>query len=163
MISGINVAVVSGNAGRDAEVKFSQGGMAVGRFTLAVPNGLGGKDKEGNERPPLWLTVKVFGKQAEYCGENVKKGTGVCVTGRLEEEHWQSKEGTPMKAIVLIANEVRKNFENGQSSGAQPQQRASAPQQQQQPPQRTNGAPAPRTAPVAPAPAVESLDDSVPF
>ncbi len=155
MISGINSIVVSGNAGKDAEVKFLQNGNAVGRFTLAVNNSFS-KDKE---KPPMWLTVKVFGKQAEYCGENIKKGTGVAVSGRLEFETWTKPDGTQGSAYVIVANEIRRNFENGQAQpGTQPQQaaqhqpRSAAPSA---PPNRSNG---------TPPPPVQTLDDdSVPF
>jgi single-strand DNA-binding protein len=155
VISGINLIVVSGNAGKDAEVKFLQNGNAVGRFTLAVNNSFS-KDKE---KPPMWLTVKVFGKQAEYCGENIKKGTGVAVSGRLEFETWNKPDGTQGSAYVVIASEIRRNFENGQAQptaqpqqAAQPQPRSAAPSA---PPSRSNG---------TPPPPVQTLDDdSVPF
>lgn len=154
MISGINLIVVSGNAGKDAEVKFLQNGNAVGRFTLAVNNSFS-KDKE---KPPMWLTVKVFGKQAEYCGENIKKGTGVAVSGRLEFETWNKSDGTQGSAYVVIASEIRRNFENGQAQpaaqpqqAAQPQSRSAAPSA---PPSRSNG---------TPPPPVQTLDDEIPF
>ena len=158
MISGINLIVVSGNAGKDAEVKFLQNGNAVGRFTLAVNNSFS-KDKE---KPPMWLTVKVFGKQAEYCGENIKKGTGVAVSGRLEFETWTKPDGTQGSAYVIVANEIRRNFENGQAqSGAQPQQAAQPQPQSHRAPassaqaNRSNG---------TPHPPIQTLDsEEVPF
>jgi single-strand DNA-binding protein len=169
MIPGINIIVVSGNVGADAEVKLSQGGTTLGKFTMAVKNGFGSGDKA---RPDMWLTVKTFGKQAEFCGDNIKKGIGVCVTGRLEFETWTKQDGTQGSAYVVIASDVKRNFEKSDSGAGQdtgrprqagqpPQQRTQTPPQQQRPagPANRNGAPVP---PAAPAP--EVLDDvDVPF
>jgi len=167
MIPGINTIIVSGYVGQDAEVKFSQGGTAVGKFTMAVKTGYG-KD---NQKPDMWLTVKTFGKQAEFAGENIKKGAGVCVTGRLEFETWTKPDGTQGSAYVVIASDVKRNFEKNDGQDAaqpkqtsqqtnQPQQRTQTPPPQQRPAGNGyNGAPAPRTAP-----APEVLDDeNVPF
>ena len=169
MIQGINNVVISGYAGADAEAKFAQNGNAVGRIRLGVKHF--GKDKDGNEKPTSWFTVKTFGKTAESCGTHVKKGTGVCVIGRLEEEHWQ-KDGVDKTAVVVIANEVRFNFEkDGSNQDATQPQQAAQPQQQrtQAPPQQRpantgyrNGTPAPQAPPSA-APVQDLTDDDIPF
>lgn len=130
MIQGINTITVSGHAGRDAETKTFESGVTICRFNVAVNNNFS-KDKP---KPPLWLTVKAFGKTAEFCATHVKKGIGLWISGHLECENWTKPDGTPGTANVLYAEHVRLNYEpqgaqNGATAQPQPQAQpaASAP------------------------------------
>src|SRR5262249_32157590 len=40
-----------------------------------------------------FLTVVVWGKQAETCGEYLDKGSQVFVEGRLQTRDWEAKDG----------------------------------------------------------------------
>lgn len=153
MISGLNICTFSGNAGKDAELKYSKDGKPIGQFSIAVNPSLS-KDRE---RSPMWLTVTAFGQTAEFCGSHIKKGNNVVVTGRLEYQTWDKPDGSKGSAYVVIASDVRKNYEKDEA-GAGSSQPASAPRASAP----ANGAPAHRTLP--PAAPVETLtDDDVPF
>lgn len=63
MSSGINTVAISGNLGRDPELRATQTGTQVLRFSVCVNE----RRKVGDEWQdvPNWVDVTVFGKRAE--------------------------------------------------------------------------------------------------
>ena len=68
-------AQVTGNLGRDSELKFTPSGTAI--LTFSVPD----KIYANGESKTQWVRVTSFGKQAERLAEYLKKGSGVSVKG----------------------------------------------------------------------------------
>jgi single-strand DNA-binding protein len=66
--------ILSGNVGKNAELRRTGDGEPVLGFTLAIPNG---KDK-----PPTWYEVSVFGKRGESLSPHIKKGDKLSLIGR---------------------------------------------------------------------------------
>jgi single-strand DNA-binding protein len=157
----VNTITVAGFLGADPETRFGQSGTAVAKLRVGVSQ----RSTQNQDNPTMWLTVKCFGRQAEFAGKELHKGDAVCITGKLTEEHWTKQDQTPMKAIVINADLVYKDRISGQSNGTQPtaaaQPPASAPRRGAP---ATNGAPRVPVAPPSPAaPEAIDLDDSVPF
>lgn len=94
-----------GNLTRDPELKRTQKGTPVAKFTVAINT----KYKNGNEarEDTLFLDTVVFGKQAEICEKKLKKGSTVLVDGRLKEKIWEKEEGDKHRKVELLANAVR--------------------------------------------------------
>ena len=64
MARGVNKVILIGNLGNDPEVKYSQGGMAITRISLATSSTR--KDKDGNTVDRTeWHRVTFFGKLGE--------------------------------------------------------------------------------------------------
>ena len=83
----------NGNLGRDAELKFSQGGMAILSFSVGVSTGY------GDRKNTHWVRVSVFGKQAEGLGKlELKKGTAVIVAGELSTREYEGKTYLEVRA-----------------------------------------------------------------
>lgn len=101
----INQINLGGNLARDFEVTFTQGGTAVGKSCVVVNE----RKKKGDEwvEEPIFMDFTVFGKLAERCGENLKKGDTVYVAGRLQQDTWEDKNGGGLrKKLLVIANDV---------------------------------------------------------
>jgi len=84
----VNKVILVGNLGRDAEVRYTPGGAAVAKFSLAtteVWNDKGGQRQERTE----WHNINLWGKQAENLSEYLQKGKQVFVEGRLESRKAQ--------------------------------------------------------------------------
>lgn len=117
----MNVLTVSGNLGKDAEVRQA-GGSSVAGFSVAMKSGYGDKQQT------IWLDCSLWGKQAESGLINyLKKGQFVVVSGELGTREYEGKT-----YLTLRVNNVTLG---GKSSDAQPQQRQ--PQQQTQTPPQT--------------------------
>jgi single-strand DNA-binding protein len=91
-MSSVNKAIVIGNLGRDAELKYTSGGAAVATLNLAtteVWTDKAGKRQEKTE----WHRVVLWGKTAEALAEYLRKGKQLYVEGRLQTRSWDDKDG----------------------------------------------------------------------
>lgn len=97
----MNKLVLMGRLSRDPEVRYTQGekSTAVARFGIAV-------DRRGKEEKADFFNVTAFGKTAEFVEKYLKKGTKICLAGRIQQEEWTDKEGQKRTAVGVIAEEV---------------------------------------------------------
>lgn len=151
---------ITGNLGRDPDFQTTQTGQMVAKFSLAVRQ----PKKQGQDQPAFWVKVEVWGKQAEYVANYLKKGASVCVTGQVAEESWNDKQTGELKKAVVIRNA---SVESWQSRGDDAP--AAAPMQQQGYAQASQGyAQVPQQQPPAPVAQQQSWgaapsDDEIPF
>lgn len=100
----LNRVFLMGNLTRDPELKYTQSGLAVCDFGLAVNRKYktgGGEDRE----EVLFVDVSAFGKQAETASEYLRKGRGVLVEGRLKLDQWE-KDGQKRSKHTVVADRV---------------------------------------------------------
>lgn len=86
----LNKVLIAGRLTRDPELKYTQGGMAYCRFTIANSRFFKGRDGERKEETSF-VDVVIWDKQAEFVGERLKKGRPVLVEGRLKSDSWEDK------------------------------------------------------------------------
>lgn len=96
----MNTITATGNVTRDPEIKYSPGGLAICKFSVASSYGKDDKKKT------TFIDVVVFGDQGEAICDQVKKGTRVTVIGRLQIEPYEKQDGTKMKRVEVIADDV---------------------------------------------------------
>ena len=159
MARGVNKVILLGNLGKDPEVKYTQGGMAVANFSLATSSSV--KDKDGNWQDKTeWHNIKAFGRTAEIAGEYLKKGRTVYLEGRIHYDSWDDKETGQKKYMTqILVNELtlvggqREGGEGGGYSGARGGGGKAASNMDQRVPEHEEG----------PAPAGEITDEDIPF
>lgn len=117
----MNVICVSGQLGRDSEIKYLSSGDAVCNFSVA--------DSQGKDKPTIWWNCQLFGKRAESLSKYLMKGQSVTVSGTLSEREWTDKDGNKRKQMDLRVNDVALQGGQRQASDA-PQ--APVPRQQRQ-------------------------------
>lgn len=114
-----NVFSFTGTVGRDAEVRYTQSGMAV--LSVNVANNVGFGDKQQT----LWIRVALFGKRAEGQLQNyLKKGQQVFVSGELTQNEYKANDGGVKIGLELTANIIdlvgrKSEFGANQASSAQ--------------------------------------------
>lgn len=129
MARGINKVILVGNLGNDPETKYSQGGMAITRISLATTSVR--KDKDGNQQEDTqWHRVVFFGKLAEIAGEYLRKGSQCYVEGSIRYDKYE-KDGVEKYTTDIIGDQMqmlghREGGERPQSS--RPQRQAPQPQ-----------------------------------
>ena len=133
--------------GRDAEIRYTQGGDAVASLSLAFSYGRKGED---GRRPTQWVDGSLWGKRAEALAPYLTKGSLVVVT--LEDVHIETYQGKNGEGHKLAGRVIDLELAGGG-------ERQEAPAPQRAAPQRTQ--PAPRQA--APAMAFDDMADDVPF
>ena len=103
----MNSAVISGNLGRDPELSYTpQTQTACCRLSVAVA-----RDKKDEQ--PDWLTVTVWGHQAETCSQYLVSGQHVEVRGRIRVS--KGKDGKTYTEIVADKVEFGAKPQNKQS------------------------------------------------
>jgi len=103
-----NKVFLMGNLTRDPELRFTTSGAPVTNLRIAInrvyTDGTGERKEE-----VCFLTVVVWGKQAESCAEYLAKGRPVFVEGRLRTRTIQSQNETEKNRTMLeiIADRVQ--------------------------------------------------------
>lgn len=119
MARGLNRVMLIGHVGRDPEIKYTPGGMAVATFSVATNDSY--KDKEGKvQERTEWHRIVTFGRTAEVMGEYLKKGQQVYVEGRLQTRTWDDDKGQKRYITEIVALSVQflgRKGEAGDGSG----------------------------------------------
>jgi len=101
----LNKAIIMGNLTRDPEVKALPSGMHVTNFSLATNRSY--KDKEGNKQEDAeFHNIVVFGKQADSCGQYLKKGQEALVEGRIQTRSWEGEDGKKNYRTEIVGESV---------------------------------------------------------
>lgn len=96
----INTAVISGNCVQDPDVKYLANENCVAKFTLAVNQGTGDKERAN------YIDCTAWGKTAELMQKYVKKGQAIAVEGSLKQERWESQDGQKRSKVTVTAFRV---------------------------------------------------------
>lgn len=107
MAGGVNKVILIGNLGRDPEVRYTKDGQAIATLSVATTRTWFDKQKQEKREETEWHRVKVFGKQAENCGEYLSKGRQVYVEGRLKTDKYTDKQGVERYTTDVIAENVQ--------------------------------------------------------
>jgi len=131
----LNHVVLIGRLTRDAELKYTAGGQAVCKFSIAVNR----RKKNGDqwEDEANYFDIVLWGKQGESLQAYLVKGKMVGIDGELRQDRWQ-QDGQNRSKIEIIANYIqllggssgeRQNQNAGFTSGGngQNQYESSAP------------------------------------
>ena len=124
-MASVNKVILIGNLGRDPEIRYLPSGDAIANLRVATTDTW--KDKNGDKQEATeWHTVVFFGKQAEVCGQYLKKGSQIYVEGSLRTRKWQDKEGQDRYTTEIRASEMKmlgggsrgEDFGGGETSAA---------------------------------------------
>ncbi len=97
--------VIVGNIGRDAELKYTQQGIAVLKFSVAVNKTFGkGEDKK---QTTTWFNVTVWRERGEALADYIKAGMQVLVSGEITVSPYIAKDGKPAASLELTADDVK--------------------------------------------------------
>ncbi|MFZ7095645.1 single-stranded DNA-binding protein [Luteimonas dalianensis] len=160
MARGINKAILVGNLGNDPEIKYTQGGMAITKISLATTSVR--KDRDGNtQENTQWHRVTFFGKLGEIAGEYLRKGSQVYVEGEIRYDKYTGQDGVEKYFTEIVANEMQMLGGRGDGGGGGGYERGGGgggggggrPQRPEQP----------RREPAQRPPAEEFPDDDIPF
>ena len=101
----VNKAILVGNLGRDAEMRFTAGGTPVATVSLATTERY--NDRDGNKKEDTqWHRVVIWGKTAESLHEYLTKGKQIYVEGRIQTREWTDKEGKQARTTEIRADRV---------------------------------------------------------
>jgi len=104
-MAGVNKVIIVGNLGADPELRYTAGGTAVAKFSLATSEKFNDRQGVQQERTS-WHRVTAWGKLAEICGQYLVKGKQVYIEGKLQYGSYD-KDGVKHYTTDIIANTMQ--------------------------------------------------------
>lgn len=106
----MNKVVLIGRLTKDPELRYTQSGMAVCQFTLAVNKNLS-KDKKDemeaqNKATADFPRIIIWGKMAENASKYLKKGSQCAVDGSIQTGSYQDNNGNRVFTTDVVAQHV---------------------------------------------------------
>jgi single-strand DNA-binding protein len=97
----VNALTLCGRLCRDPELKYTAGGMAAVKTSMAVDDGYGDKKRT------IFVTLQMWGAYAEKTQPKLYKGAPVLVEGRLDVYEYETRDGDKRTEVVCVANRVQ--------------------------------------------------------
>ncbi|MFR4584799.1 single-stranded DNA-binding protein [Clostridium cadaveris] len=99
----MNKVVLIGRLTKDPELRYTPGtGMAVTTVTLAVDR----FNASTKQREADFISVVIWGKQAENTANYMSKGSQMAISGRIQTRSYDDKEGKKRYITEVVAQEV---------------------------------------------------------
>ena len=95
----LNKAILNGRLTKAPELKQTNNGKSVCRFTIAVGRS---RDREKTD----FIPIVAWGKTAEFVNQWFGKGDLITIVGRIEVRNYEDKNGNKRTATEIIAEEV---------------------------------------------------------
>jgi single-strand DNA-binding protein len=100
MAGSYNRVILVGNLTRDPEIRYTQSGKGVTKFTLAVNN-------PRNREETTFVDIVAWDRLGETCNTYLKKGMNALVEGRLVIRSYDDKDGNKRKATEVVIDNMQ--------------------------------------------------------
>ncbi len=162
-----NKIILAGNLTRDVEVRYTQGGSAIGNTAIATSRKFKSQTGEQKEEV-LFVDLTFFGRTAEIANQYLRKGSKVLVDGRLKLDQWTAQDGTKRSKHSVTVENLQMLDSKRDSEQMAAQGGYNAPQQHDTYAQPAPSQPAPQAAPQQQAPTqtipeIDISEDEIPF
>lgn len=115
MARGFSKVIIVGNITRDPELRSTPSGTQVCGFSVAVNRNY--RDGSGEQKENVsFFDCSAWGKSGEIIAQYAKKGSGILVSGRLEQRSWEDKEGQKRSRVEIVVEDF--NFIGGNDGSA---------------------------------------------
>jgi len=102
----VTVTVI-GNATGDAELRFTQSGLAVANFTVATnPRRFNKASNAWEDGEATFYRVNVWRQHAENVAESVRRGDRVVVVGTLANRKYEAQDGGTRYSLEVTADAI---------------------------------------------------------
>ncbi|MDF3036119.1 MAG: ssb [Paucimonas sp.] len=157
-MASVNKVIIVGNLGRDPETRYMPSGDAV--TTIAVATTDTWKDKATGEKKEQteWHRITFFGRLAEVAGQYLKKGSQVYVEGSLRTRKYTDKDGVEKYSTEIRADAMQMLGSRQGGGGSSQMDDESGFSSR-----GSNDGGGQSRAAQKPAPALNDMDDDIPF
>lgn len=103
MSGSLNKVLLIGNLGKDPEIRHTQDGKAIANMSIATAETW--RDKQTGERREKteWHRVVCFNENiTKIIEQYVKKGSKVCVEGKLQTRKWTDQQGVERYSTEVV-------------------------------------------------------------
>ncbi|ABQ97841.1 single-strand DNA-binding protein [Haemophilus influenzae PittEE] len=168
-MAGINKVIIVGHLGNDPEIRTMPNGDAVANISVATSESWNDRNTGERREVTEWHRIVFYRRQAEICGEYLRKGSQVYVEGRLKTRKWQDQNGQDRYTTEIQGDVMQMLGGRNQNAGGYSNDMGSTPQSSYQARQTNNGGsyqssrPAPQQSAPQAEPPMDGFDDDIPF
>jgi len=102
---GVNKVLLIGNLGREPDLQYLEGNIAVAKFPLATTETY--KDKSGTlVSQTEWHTVVLWRGLAELAQKYLHKGSLVYIEGRIRTRNWEDKDKNKRFSTEIVGDNL---------------------------------------------------------
>ena len=106
----MNCVVLMGRLTRNPETRYTQEGMCVARYTLAV-------DRRGKDKAADFISCIAFGKSGEFAEKYLAQGMRITIRGHIQTGSYTNKDGRKIYTTDVVADD--QEFAQSRSEGQQ--------------------------------------------
>jgi len=114
-MSATNKWMGTGRLTKDPDVRYSEDGKIIVRYTLAV-----NRKRTSGQQEADFISCVVFGKQGEFAEKYLRKGSKIAVSGRIQTGSYTNREGQKVYTTDIVVEEQEfveaKNADSSQAS-----------------------------------------------
>lgn len=103
-MASFNKVILMGNLTRDPELRQTQSGTSVCRFSIAVNRSYNAQDGSSRDET-CFVEIDCFGKSAENIAKFFSKGKPILVEGRLRQDSWEDKQTGQKRTKLMVVLE----------------------------------------------------------
>ena len=96
-----------GNLTDEPELKFTEGGAALAKFTIAVtPRSFDRTSNQWKDGTTAFYRCAAWRTLAEHIAESLKKGSRVVASGRMRQHDWVTTEGEKRSMLAVEVDDI---------------------------------------------------------
>ncbi|MGE4453913.1 MAG: single-stranded DNA-binding protein [Sphaerochaeta sp.] len=161
MANDLNVVALVGRLTRDSELRYSNGGMAIARFSIAVNRRKRSGDNNWEDEANFF-DCAMFGKSAESLNQYLEKGRQVSIIGELRQNRWE-QDGQSRSRVEIAVNSLQLLSSPGSTDGRNNSRPSDRPQTRNQGSYGSRPAPQESVSPLDIGGPEQFDDDQIPF
>jgi single-strand DNA-binding protein len=115
-MAGYQYTIIIGNVGREPELRYTQSGVAVCDFSVAVNRTWSDRNTNEKREETTWFRVSAWRGLAETVNQYVHKGMQIMVTGRIGASAFIGQDGEARASLDLTALDIQFLSRRGETS-----------------------------------------------
>lgn len=114
----MNSVQLVGRLTKDPEIKYTNAGLSIARFSVAVDR----RFKSEGQPTADFPNCVAFGKTAEFIEKYFRKGSRIGLIGRIQTGSYQKEDGTKVYTTDVVAENVEfvESKQNSQENTQEP-------------------------------------------
>ena len=105
-MAGYQYTVIIGNVGRDPEMRYTQSGVAVCDFSVAVSRRWTDRNSNEQREKTTWFRISAWRQLAETVNQYVHKGMQIMVAGEVDVSAYMGQDGQPRASLEITARDI---------------------------------------------------------
>lgn len=98
---------IAGHLTADPELRFTNKGIPVANFTVAVNERTwDSKNEEWLDGDPCFIRCNLWNQQAENITDSLHKGDRIIASGVLKQRNWETDKGEKRTTFELLIDEI---------------------------------------------------------